>query len=146
MIYHDHAASKLSDLVHAGPAAAWAGGGRACGLAGSWRIRFVRQIRSDSTSAGHDLPNRPAPLAATGPRLAGTPAGVAALAPAERGGAEALVWRVMMSAGRRHSGAGSHAGAVPGAARRGGMAGMFGFKIIRQYERGVVFRWGRALP
>jgi len=26
------------------------------------------------------------------------------------------------------------------------MAGMFGFKIIRQYERGVVFRWGRALP
>jgi regulator of protease activity HflC (stomatin/prohibitin superfamily) len=27
-----------------------------------------------------------------------------------------------------------------------GLAGMFGFKIIRQYERGVVFRWGRALP
>lgn len=26
------------------------------------------------------------------------------------------------------------------------MPGMFGFKIIRQYERGVVFRWGRALP
>jgi regulator of protease activity HflC (stomatin/prohibitin superfamily) len=26
------------------------------------------------------------------------------------------------------------------------MAGMFGFKIIRQYERGVVFRWGGALP
>jgi regulator of protease activity HflC (stomatin/prohibitin superfamily) len=26
------------------------------------------------------------------------------------------------------------------------MTGMFGFKIIRQYERGVVFRWGRALP
>jgi regulator of protease activity HflC (stomatin/prohibitin superfamily) len=26
------------------------------------------------------------------------------------------------------------------------MAGMFGFKIITQYERGVVFRWGRALP
>jgi regulator of protease activity HflC (stomatin/prohibitin superfamily) len=26
------------------------------------------------------------------------------------------------------------------------MAGMFGFKIIRQYERGVVFRWGRVLP
>ena len=23
---------------------------------------------------------------------------------------------------------------------------MFGFKIIRQYEQGVVFRWGRALP
>jgi regulator of protease activity HflC (stomatin/prohibitin superfamily) len=27
-----------------------------------------------------------------------------------------------------------------------GMARMFGFKIISQYERGVVFRWGRALP
>ena len=26
------------------------------------------------------------------------------------------------------------------------MAGLFGFKIIRQFERGVVFRWGRALP
>jgi len=26
------------------------------------------------------------------------------------------------------------------------MAGVFGFKIISQYERGVVFRWGRALP
>ncbi len=26
------------------------------------------------------------------------------------------------------------------------MAAVFGFKIIRQYERGVVFRWGRALP
>ena len=26
------------------------------------------------------------------------------------------------------------------------MAGMFGFKIITQYERGIVFRWGRALP
>src|SRR5215813_4046180 len=26
------------------------------------------------------------------------------------------------------------------------MAGMFGFKIIRQFQRGVVFRWGRALP
>ena len=23
---------------------------------------------------------------------------------------------------------------------------MFGFKIITQYERGIVFRWGRALP
>src|SRR6516225_3589387 len=23
---------------------------------------------------------------------------------------------------------------------------MFGFKIVRQFERGVVFRWGRALP
>jgi regulator of protease activity HflC (stomatin/prohibitin superfamily) len=26
------------------------------------------------------------------------------------------------------------------------MAGMFGFKIIRQYEQGIVFRWGRVLP
>ncbi len=26
------------------------------------------------------------------------------------------------------------------------MARMLGFKIIRQYEEGVVFRWGRALP
>ena len=26
------------------------------------------------------------------------------------------------------------------------MAGMFGFKIITQYEKGIVFRWGRALP
>jgi regulator of protease activity HflC (stomatin/prohibitin superfamily) len=26
------------------------------------------------------------------------------------------------------------------------MADMFGFKIITQYEQGVVFRWGRALP
>ena len=26
------------------------------------------------------------------------------------------------------------------------MAGLFGFKIIRQFERGVVFRWGCALP
>jgi regulator of protease activity HflC (stomatin/prohibitin superfamily) len=26
------------------------------------------------------------------------------------------------------------------------MAGMFGFKIISQYERGLVFRFGRALP
>jgi regulator of protease activity HflC (stomatin/prohibitin superfamily) len=26
------------------------------------------------------------------------------------------------------------------------MAGMFGFKIITQFERGIVFRWGRALP
>jgi regulator of protease activity HflC (stomatin/prohibitin superfamily) len=31
---------------------------------------------------------------------------------------------------------------VPGV----GMAGMLGFKIITQYERGIVFRWGRALP
>src|SRR5215510_9127473 len=34
----------------------------------------------------------------------------------------------------------------PRLGRRGWMAGMFGFKTIRQYERGVVFRWGRALP
>jgi regulator of protease activity HflC (stomatin/prohibitin superfamily) len=26
------------------------------------------------------------------------------------------------------------------------MAGMFGFKVITQYEQGIVFRWGRALP
>jgi regulator of protease activity HflC (stomatin/prohibitin superfamily) len=26
------------------------------------------------------------------------------------------------------------------------MADVFGFKIIRQYEQGIVFRWGRALP
>ena len=26
------------------------------------------------------------------------------------------------------------------------MADMFGFKVIKQYERGIVFRWGRALP
>ena len=26
------------------------------------------------------------------------------------------------------------------------MAGMFGFKIITQYEQGIVFRWGKALP
>jgi regulator of protease activity HflC (stomatin/prohibitin superfamily) len=26
------------------------------------------------------------------------------------------------------------------------MADMFGFRIITQYERGIVFRWGRALP
>jgi len=46
------------------------------GLAGSWRIPLVRQIRSDSTFAGHDLPKQPAPLAATGPRLAGHSAGI----------------------------------------------------------------------
>jgi hypothetical protein len=23
---------------------------------------------------------------------------------------------------------------------------MFGFKVIRQYEQGLVFRWGRVLP
>src|SRR5690242_13862091 len=26
------------------------------------------------------------------------------------------------------------------------MAGMLGFKIITQYEKGIVFRWGRVLP
>jgi regulator of protease activity HflC (stomatin/prohibitin superfamily) len=26
------------------------------------------------------------------------------------------------------------------------MAGVFGFRIIRQYEQGIVFRWGQALP
>ncbi|HEY1698550.1 MAG TPA: slipin family protein [Trebonia sp.] len=26
------------------------------------------------------------------------------------------------------------------------MADMFGFKVITQYEQGIVFRWGRALP
>jgi regulator of protease activity HflC (stomatin/prohibitin superfamily) len=26
------------------------------------------------------------------------------------------------------------------------MAGVFGFKIITQYEQGIVFRFGRALP
>src|SRR5215471_6546066 len=48
--------------------------------------------------------------------------------------------------------AGSRAGAVPGPGEPpghpggDGMAGLFGFKIISQYERGVVFRWGRVLP
>jgi regulator of protease activity HflC (stomatin/prohibitin superfamily) len=48
--------------------------------------------------------------------------------------------------------AGSHAGAVrgpenPGARCPGvGTADVFGFRIIRQYEQGIVFRWGRALP
>jgi hypothetical protein len=77
MIYRDHAASTLSDRgacgarQQPGPVVA-----AACGLAGSWRIPFVRQIHSDSTSAGHHLPNQPAPLAATGPRLAEHPAGI----------------------------------------------------------------------
>src|SRR5580700_8030557 len=31
-------------------------------------------------------------------------------------------------------------------APRDGTAGMFGFKIITQYEKGIVFRFGRALP
>jgi regulator of protease activity HflC (stomatin/prohibitin superfamily) len=50
------------------------------------------------------------------------------------------------------SNAGGLAGAVfgPGYLARHvpgvGMADMFGFKIITQYERGIVFRWGRALP
>jgi regulator of protease activity HflC (stomatin/prohibitin superfamily) len=26
------------------------------------------------------------------------------------------------------------------------MAGVFGFKVINQYEQGIVFRWGRVLP
>src|SRR6202167_3530170 len=49
-----------------------------------------------------------------------------------------------------------HAGGLAGAvfgpgdparhAPRVGMADMFGFKIITQYERGIVFRWGRVLP
>src|SRR6266566_3583435 len=48
--------------------------------------------------------------------------------------------------------AGSHAGAVrgpgePGApCARDGTAEMFGFKVINQYEQGVVFRWGKLLP
>src|SRR5271165_2398656 len=50
------------------------------------------------------------------------------------------------------SNAGGQAGAVfgPGYPARHvprvGMAGMFGFKIINQYEQGIVFRWGKALP
>src|SRR5262249_44515321 len=73
-------------------------------------------------------------------------------APALRGVAMAPGWCVMMNAGPEALPAGSRAGAVPapvrrpGRARRGWGAGVFGFKIIRQYERGVVFRWGRALP
>ena len=31
-------------------------------------------------------------------------------------------------------------------ARRVGTVGVFGFKIINQYEQGTVFRWGRTLP
>jgi regulator of protease activity HflC (stomatin/prohibitin superfamily) len=50
--------------------------------------------------------------------------------------------------------AGSHAGAVCGhvfPARTPGARGLgwpivFGFRIIRQYEQGIVFRWGQALP
>ena len=42
----------------------------------------------------------------------------------------------------RHPGSGEPAGPT----RRGWVAGMFGFKVIRQYERGVVVRWGRSLP
>ena len=66
----------------------------------------VRQIRSDSTPAAHDLPNPPAPRAATGPRLAGHPAGIAALALAQRGVAKAPTWCVMMKV----------AGGIPGLA------------------------------
>jgi regulator of protease activity HflC (stomatin/prohibitin superfamily) len=50
------------------------------------------------------------------------------------------------------SNAGSHAGAVrrPGNPAQPvpgvGMADMFGFRIIRQYEQGIVFRFGQALP
>jgi regulator of protease activity HflC (stomatin/prohibitin superfamily) len=50
------------------------------------------------------------------------------------------------------SNAGGLAGAVfsPGYPARHvpevGTAGMFGFKIITQFEQGIVFRWGRALP
>jgi regulator of protease activity HflC (stomatin/prohibitin superfamily) len=39
-------------------------------------------------------------------------------------------------------GPGDPARRVPGV----GTVGMFGFKIITQFERGVVFRWGRTLP
>jgi regulator of protease activity HflC (stomatin/prohibitin superfamily) len=31
-------------------------------------------------------------------------------------------------------------------AQKVGVAGMFGFKVINQYEQGIVFRFGRALP
>jgi hypothetical protein len=37
-------------------------------------------------------------------------------------------------------GSGDPARHVPGV----GMAGLFGFKIITQFEQGIVFRWGRA--
>src|SRR5204863_2167054 len=30
--------------------------------------------------------------------------------------------------------------------RRDRTAGMFGFKVVTQFEQGIVFRWGRALP
>ncbi len=39
-------------------------------------------------------------------------------------------------------GPGDPARHVPGV----GTAGMFGFKIVTQFEQGIVFRWGRALP
>jgi regulator of protease activity HflC (stomatin/prohibitin superfamily) len=36
---------------------------------------------------------------------------------------------------------------LPGTPRAGvGTADVFGFKVINQYEQGIVFRWGRALP
>jgi regulator of protease activity HflC (stomatin/prohibitin superfamily) len=50
------------------------------------------------------------------------------------------------------SNVGSHASAVRGPVKparhapRDGTAGVFGFKIITQYEKGIVFRFGRALP
>src|ERR1700733_11372655 len=48
--------------------------------------------------------------------------------------------------------AGSHAGAVRGPGEPGtpcardGTAEMFGFKVINQYEQGIVFRFGKMLP
>ena len=98
------------------------------------------------------LPNRLAPLAATGPRLARQPAGIPALALAQRDVAKAPVWCVMMNAGRRHSERRQPRRRRPGSwepaglSRRGWDGRVFGFKIISQYERGIVFRWGRALP
>src|SRR5487761_1578126 len=59
---------------------------------------------------------------------------------------------VMRSGPRGISHAGSHVSAVRGPGRPGASAprdrtaGMFGFKIITQYEQGIVFRFGRALP
>ena len=58
----------------------------------------------------------------------------------------------MMKEAPGHSECRSHAGVVrgsgsPGAPRaRDGMAEMFGFRVITQYEQGIVFRWGRAMP
>src|SRR6185312_5392120 len=48
---------------------------------------------------------------------------------------------------RRRSGRRRLRSRLPGTPRAGvGMAGMLGFKIITQFEQGIVFRWGRALP